>query len=388
MYIKTDKFKTSLLNINGVIPYEKYLKLKINILLSYLTTVNNNFPTRRLCASEKARLFGLRTSVHSSIKGKNINFSLNFRYLDEEFTDEDYLEDLIKFIDAVLYKPLIKDNSFDKEAFDILIREKKTGLRLYLESPDAIAKDNYQKILFPDIETAQEELLYLDEISVDEIYNLYKALFNKALFRVLCIGKTRINHFVKLDNNLISNISILSSDVLNKEVFDEKEQAQNSLIITYSLENLSTYEKLYVLPIYNDLIGGTASSKLFMKIREEKSYVYGINSGQNIYFDLFIISAGLSSENVVDAKKEIFEIMNNTVFNEEEFLNMKNNKIDNIKSINNCIFKLRNMHNFLLDFNIESVEKYIENFEQVTLEDINNISSKLKLQLVYERGVK
>ena len=80
MYIKTDKFKSSTLLIKGVIPFEKGLIYKIDLLQSYLLSINSKYPSRRKLSLALQNLYGLRASASAKEEGNLISFSFRFNY--------------------------------------------------------------------------------------------------------------------------------------------------------------------------------------------------------------------------------------------------------------------------------------------------------------------
>jgi predicted Zn-dependent peptidase len=70
---------------------------------------------------------------------------------------------------------------------------------------------------------------------------------------------------------------------------------------------MGNVEKLYALSIINNVFGGSVSSRLFQKIREERGLVYSIYSSQSAYRECgeFGIFASMSNENL----EEVYELI-------------------------------------------------------------------------------
>ena len=58
--------------------------------------------------------------------------------------------------------------------------------------------------------------------------------------------------------------------------------------------------------MFNDLFGGSPSSRLFLNVREKLSLCYYVSSLIDVRKGLLLVSAGVQEENVEAAKQEIF----------------------------------------------------------------------------------
>ena len=75
------------------------------------------------------------------------------------------------------------------------------------------------------------------------------------------------------------------------------EATQSRLNIICRLGKLSKYERDYVLPVLNVILGGGADSKLFKIVREKNSLCYSIYSKQKRLDNILLIRTGINREN-------------------------------------------------------------------------------------------
>ena len=54
-------------------------------------------------------------------------------------------------------------------------------------------------------------------------------------------------------------------------------------MLGFKLERLTDYERQYIMPLYNIILGGTPTSKLFKTVREKHSLCYAVNSHLNLF---------------------------------------------------------------------------------------------------------
>ena len=108
----------------------------------------------------------------------------------------------------------------------------------------------------------------------------------------------RNGQIVNYDPTKISvAIAKANAEVPVTERIEEDKINQSKLTIGCKLENLTEFEKNYVLTLYNIILGGGSESLLFQKIREENSLCYYISSSSNKVDNLLIISSGISKSN-------------------------------------------------------------------------------------------
>lgn len=387
MYIKTDKFKSSTLLIKGVIPFEKGLIYKIDLLQSYLLSINSKYPSRRKLSLALQNLYGLRASASAKEEGNLISFSFRFNYLDEEYTsDKNYLDNIKKMIKDLLYKPYLVNDLLDEKHLNILKKETVMALNISKERPHNIALDELETRIMPGYTTLDEQIKIYQNVTSRDLLDLYKYLLKEASFYLYNAGSKPLFKEEPLlkDNNL--TYDPINVKIINEDTKLDADIKQVSLFSTYSLENLSLKELIYDMRIFNLIIGGTPDSLLFNTIREEKSFVYTVSSTYNIYYKLFYVSAGLSMKNIEDAKKEILNIVEKTDIKQSDLEAAILKEVERAESIKDSLNAIVNAEEIKRKFKIKSLEEYISNIKKLSLRDMENIRHKLIKSITLSRG--
>ncbi len=387
MYIKTDKFKSSTLLIKGVIPFEKGLIYKIDLLQSYLLSINSKYPSRRKLSLALQNLYGLRASASAKEEGNLISFSFRFNYLDEEYTsDKNYLDNIKKMIKDLLYKPYLINDLLDEKHLNILKKETVMALNISKERPHNIALDELETRIMPGYTTIDEQIKIYQNVTSRDLLDLYKYLLKEASFYLYNAGSKPLFKEEPLlkDNNL--TYDPINVKIINEDTKLDADIKQVSLFSTYSLENLSLKELIYDMRIFNLIIGGTPDSLLFNTIREEKSFVYTVSSTYNIYYKLFYVSAGLSMKNIEDAKKEILNIVEKIDIKQSDLDAAILKEVERAESIKDSLNAIVNAEEIKRKFKIKSLEEYISNIERLSLRDMENIRHKLIKSITLSRG--
>ena len=143
----------------------------------------------------------------------------------------------------------------------------------------------------------------------------------------------------------------------------------------------------YIGMLYNAILGGTATSKLFQNVREKASLAYTANSSFSYYTGNIFVMAGIEIENyqkAVDIIKEQLDAMENGDFSEEDLSNAKKVIVSNIEGISDeqdtkIIYFLGQE----LTGNNVSLEEYMDFVQNVNREEIEDFAKKVKINTIY-----
>ena len=139
----------------------------------------------------------------------------------------------------------------------------------------------------------------------------------------------------------------------------------------------------YPLSLFTNLLGGSMSSRLFQKIREEEGLAYSISANNIQYRDtgLLFMYAACSTKNVdkilMLINKEIEDIRENGVMVEElerARENIKGSIVLSIEDISSRMFRLGKT--LLFDKKVLTINQILKKIDTITVFDINNIVEK------------
>jgi len=139
----------------------------------------------------------------------------------------------------------------------------------------------------------------------------------------------------------------------------------------------------YPLSIFTNILGGSMSSRLFQKIREEKGLSYNIFASNNQYTDtgIVVIYAATSPGNVNKVinfiNLEIADIKKNGIKLEELEIakeNTKGNIVLGVEDISSRMFRLGKA--LLIDGSVMTIDEILGKIDAVKLKDVNYIAEK------------
>ena len=139
--------------------------------------------------------------------------------------------------------------------------------------------------------------------------------------------------------------------------------------------------------LYNAILGGTATSKLFQNVREKASLAYTASSSFSYYTGNIFVNAGIEIENfekATDIIKEQIEAMKQGDFTEEDLQNAKKVIVSNIAGISDeqdteIIYFLGQE----LSGNNVSLEQYAEFVQDVNKNEIEDFAKKVNINTIY-----
>ena len=330
--IKTNKFKTLFFK---VILSEKLIKDDItirNLLLDNLLSSSLDYPTMRDVSIKRQDLYGASISMVSRRIGNHAFIEYTMSILNPRFTEESMLKDSIEFYSNLLYKPNVKNGSFDEELFEMSKENLRKEILMTNERPDVYGFTRFKECIDKNAEFSYHQSGYLqdlDSITSSSLYEYYNHVLDNDICDIYVIGDFDFNEVELLikDNFRFKNTKrtdsyeiVLSNDRNKKEVIEDSSFNQSKLFIGFKLTDFNLDDKKYALILFNIIFGNSPESRLFKEVREEKSLAYSITSAYRRLDNFYYVSAGISYINyekvLSTIKKCLSDIQNNGITDE------------------------------------------------------------------------
>lgn len=288
---------------------------------------------------------------------------------------------------------MILNSKFDEKDIE---REKSViteELKMYEDSPEDLTYDILLEKVYDNkgigknILGSKESIKSMNKESILEYFEKFYVPENAVLS--IC-GNFDFDETVKLiEDKFVNWHGEKPNYNLQDEIFNpcvvkkDRDYEQTNLAICFECENIgSSSNDVYTIDIINNVLGGSSTSRLFQRIREDEGLVYSIYSEQEFYRDKgeLGIYASMSTENLEDVyrlvKEEIISLNENGITEEE----LKNSKeqlkgefmlgMESTESRMNAIGKY-----MLITGKVETLEDVIEGLNSITMDDINRVIS-------------
>ena len=289
---------------------------------------------------------------------------------------------------------MIFNSKFDEEDVrkekSVIIEE----INMYEDSPEDLAHDLLANILFGEHPLAfpilgeSKKLEKLTRKDIIEYFHKYYTPDNAVIAIVGNFDEKEIlkmldKHFGHWKGN--KKISQYEKMPQFSQKLLGKNKPTEQLHLYIGMEGISENdEDLYSLLVLNNIFGGSMSSRLFQKIREEKGLVYSIDSYPSSYKDvgIYVIYAGLNPSQIINVSKLImkeFNLIKNESLQIEEILKskeqLKGNLMLGLESTSSRMNFLGKSELLLRE--IHSTEEILNKIDNVTIDSINNVIKRV-----------
>ena len=409
--INTNIFKTNLIAIFLTTPLTRENVTKNAVLSSILRRGCEKYKTQEEIDKKLEDMYGAEFDNGIDKIGRNHVLKFYIESVNDEYlptNDENMLKQSIELISEVAFNPFIENESFNEE----YVNQEKENIKQLIESK----KDNKAAYaLFRCTEEMykdQPEGLYrygytedLQGIDAKSLFEYYKGLIKSCKIDIFVSGKIQdidTEKIILQDKNIQKlqerepkfNINKPLPKEKNKKekmVEESMEVTQGKLVIGYDVladDNMLRDKRTrYIGIVYNAILGGTATSKMFQNVREKASLAYTANSNYSYYTNNIYASAGIEIENfnkALEIIKQQINSMKNDEFSEEDIENAKNVIKSNIQAISDeqdteIVYYLGQT----LSNNEIGLEEYSELVNSVTKKDISNFANKVIINTVY-----
>jgi predicted Zn-dependent peptidase len=166
-----------------------------------------------------------------------------------------------------------------------------------------------------------------------------------------------------------------------KKIYNNKNKAAHICIGNLGCKRNSSDK--YPLFVLTNILGGSMSSRLFQKIREEKGLAYSIYSSNAQYLDtgVIIIYAASSPANaprITEMIKSEISSINKNGINETELdrarENIKGNIVLSVEDISSRMFRLGK--GLLFDKKVLTIDAILKKIDKVGMDDVDRVAKK------------
>lgn len=222
---------------------------------------------------------------------------------------------MLDMISDIVFNPLLKKKEVDKER-GVIIEE----FNMYQDTPIAKVDDMFEKTIFGNTPLGRE--IIGTKKSIKAVNRAKFIAYQKQFYwpsnMVLAIAggmkksdwpemvKLINGYFGKKKDRLVDKKEIEFKQKFNQKVFQSKKVEQTHLIIGRPSFKLSDPRR-WPLAVLRMILAGNTTSRLWIKIREERGWVYYIHAFSDFYPEIgsFGVKLGLRSDKVSEAIKLI-----------------------------------------------------------------------------------
>lgn len=298
----------------------------------------------------------------------------------EVINKKDLIMEALDFLNEIILNPLVKDGGFfcnyveiEKENLRKTINGKINDKREYakIRCIEEMCKDEHFSIYGDGYE---EDLSNINNKNIYEYYN--KVLADSPIDFILIgdVNSENIKEYIKENfnfkrENIIkipkSNFEFKYQET--KEIKENLDIAQGKLCIGLRAGINPVNEDFYNLIVANEILGGGASSYLFLNLREKENLCYYINSVVYRFKSIILIQSGIDKNNFsksIDLIKKEIENIKKGDFSDKDFENAKKGLIKKYEVIE--------------DYPSSTIDFYISQYMLNDKDNLDDVKNKIK----------
>ena len=403
----TKQFKAGMLTMSVVLPIHKDRAWMTSLLLAVLRRGTDRYPTLEAINRRLDYLYGTDLSIRNFYRGdcQVIGFAAEYPEAVYLPGGEDLTRDILDVMCRILFCPLTDEDGLllsryvesEKQLQCDAIRSLKNNPRAYASEHASAALYVNEPCGAPIYGTEEDVLAVTPEMLTAHWRELISSL-SLDCFYVGSTDAEKLCHDLNevvlpyLDSENGKYPLPIPSQVLRevdspKRVEESLEVGQGQLVLGFRTGCAVNDEGYYACMIFNEMLGASPISKLFVNVREKLSLCYFCSSTYRAPKGTLIVRCGLLPKNRKKAEKAILmqlKAIADGDFTEEELIGAKKAVLNAYRQAEDSPSSLEG---FYFGRAISGAEASLEecrvHFAEVTREDVIAVAKQVKLDTVY-----
>ncbi|MBR2634891.1 MAG: insulinase family protein [Clostridia bacterium] len=401
-FVENDRYKTNYISIYFVTELNKKSASYNTLLARVLTRGCEKYPTQRELNRALDSCFDAGLFSDTAKVGEWHALSLSLCLLDDSFAleGEHVTEKGIELLREVLLHPYLPGGNFDKNYVESERRLNLDEIAAAVNHKARYARSRmfeHMCRLEPYSTCPLGDKRELRAITPESLTEYYRSLLATARIEVFFVGRFDRERVKKEIEEMFSSlvrspkelpaISVRTKARNVKEVTETMDITQANLVMGFRIGCTLQDPAWRAMSLYNAVLGGSLTSKLFCVLREKMSLCYSISSSPDALKGVMLIYAGIAPENrsvaIREALNQMNEIREGNVTREElesargALINSLNGLEDNPAALAEWY-----LPRVLLGC-IQTPEAIVEELKRVSLEDVVKASERITLDTVY-----
>ena len=394
---QTSKFKTSILVFSITVPLTPERLINNALLAGIFRRGTHSLPSISSLNKSLDELYGSCVEVRSTNKGKNLSLMIIVDVIDNKYVpdDTDVLGGAIDIVSELILAPHFCDPDFPKSIFE---QEKKIlvdNLLAIKNNTRAYSIKRCSDIMHegsPEHLTYEQSIALAKDASFDNVLKYYKEVILNSPMEIFYMGasdplpiKEKLSCvFADKKCSLTSSKNQLAATKRTSfcSISEKMPVSQGKLALGFST-GVTLADDYHTALMFNEIFGGSASSKLFLNVREKMGLCYFCSSSYGIHNGILRVSCGIEVNKRELAKKAILEQLEdikNGKISEFELEAARKSIANGYRQLYDSPFDVYNFYSARSFFGIfESIEDCCEKLLAVTPHQICEFARSISL---------
>lgn len=404
LFIKNERFKTTLVSFNFFVPLKKETAALYALLPFILTSCSKKYPEFSKLNYKLSKLYGARLDASAEKYGDYQLLKMTVSVINDRYALDD--DSLVKRASDLLLN-LVFEPSVENGAFleNDLNREKRKAIehikgeysekRVYAKK--RLIEEMYKDDAYGTAKCGTVE--DVEAITGEALYNAWEKMIKSAFTRVHVIGSNaplglfdsiseKFNNIQREDipDCTYSKPTLKASEI--RTVTETQQINQGKLCLGFSSEMSGNDDVSLPLLVAGDIFGGGPYSRLFSNVREKLSLCYYCSASSTRQKGLVTVESGVEADNADKAQTEILnqlEIVKKGEFTDFEFESSIKSICDSLKTYSDSLNTLDMWYCLKVNNkNLYSPDDVAEKVKMISREDVISAAKGINLHTVYK----
>lgn len=399
--IKSGKFKTDLVSVYLKRPLDKAEATYNTLLARVLERGTQRYPTTQTFNAHLDNLYG--ALLYSDVTKIGEIHILQFKTQlprSPWIIDMNPLKEAIGILKEIIFEPALEKGAFISAYVDQEIENLKQEIESRTNDKSSYAMDRMVEHMCPNEPYSvytYGDVASLEAMNAEKLYQHYLKVLREAEIDIVVFGdfefeealsECRAAFAFSGERAPLQVVSPWRSSIGKvKEIVERTDVNQAKLVIGYRTEISGEHPLYYPAMLFSTVLGGTPSSRLFNRVREQESLCYYIQSKYDRFKGLLMVMAGIdkaTGPRATELIDEVFEDLASGGVTQEELDIAKKSIISGLRSItdfpnsySNFLFSQWLSHEEL------DIEKIISKVNQVSAAQLTEAGKTFKKDTWY-----
>lgn len=396
LFIKNERFNTTLISVNFYLPLDKRGIAKYSMLSGVMASSCALYPEFSELNLRQKELYSTSIGALSDKIGDLQLVKFYSTYLNNDTVLEDLETEANKLLLEIIFNPLLQNGGFKTSE---VVREKRLileKLKSQINEKRSYAINKATSEMFKGTAYATNKLGDVEDIesiTETELYEAYLYMLKNAYIRIQVTAKEYNGKFdeaflkaiapFREDKDYSLPFSFAKKHEGVKEIVEKAPIAQAKLCLGFTSE---APIKSAAINLFCDIFGGGPYSLLFSNVREKLSLCYYCAARNKKNKGFLMVDSGVQECNIQKAKDQILvelEKLQKGEFNQELIAASKRSILESLKSNGDNDMVLDTWYSLRRSNNLLSPEEFAEQIKAVKKAEIVEIAKMFKLDTVF-----
>lgn len=400
-FVESGHLNTTLISYNFYLPLNRDNMAKFAFLPYVLTSCSKEYKEFSKLNLRLFELYGadLGCTVSKSSDYLHIKLSINTINDDLSYDSSQPATEAANLITGLIFEPSLDGKAFREG--DVFREKRKTVERIEgeINNKRSFARNRLLNNMFGD--DPYGKFIYgtvkeVEEITVEELYDVWRNLLSTAIVRINVVGKSMPQEmfeeakrrFGELPRNNVTEkgwfIKLPEAEEV-KDVTERFDVSQGKIVMGFSSELHGNLKEAAALTLCGDIFGGGPYSKLFENVREKQSLCYYCSASARRGKGFLLVDSGIEEQNadkLISAVMEQLEDIKAGKFEDSLIESSKKAIIDSLDGCYDSVAALDGWYTKELGEQC-SPKEAAEIIRRITRDEIIKAAKGLKLHTVY-----